>query len=1309
MRKLFQKFKIPIVFVFFIYIALLYQQSVDAQSDSQPYGMKFEHIDTLSSDLSQSSIFNIVQDNSGFLWFATQNGLNRFDGYNFKIYKSNKNDLTSISDNWVNTIFLDKSGVLWIGTLNGGLNKYDEKNDSFLRYTYQSGKPDGISSNLIADVVEDNHGFIWIGTDNGLNRLNPKTGEFKSYHHNPNDSNSLSSDRISDLFMDRDGFLWVATEDGGVNRFDQETEKVITYKNDLHSKNLSDNFVEYIYQDSNGKFWFGTKNGLDQFDPGTAKFKNYINEPNNPNSLSNNYVQYIYEDKEHRLWIGTNQGLNLFTPDEQGFIRYVHDPANINSLSEDNIRSIFQDRSGIIWIGTNSSGINKFSQEKDKFAHFYNKPIDANSLDNNNVWSFYVDKDNQLWVGTSDGLNIYDSSRQKVKHYQHDLKEGSSISTGNVWTIMEDSHGDIYVGTQTGLDRFDRKTEKFIHYRYDLDNGNNLSNIRALYEDKKGTLWIGTKNDGLLSLDPARTTFNQIPNKTLSGSIWITSLMEDRDGSLWVGTNTGLYDLDSQAVSVGSYRQNSNNQTTSISNDRIRSIYEDAAHGMIWIATLGGGLNRLDVKTNSLTTFSEDDGLSNNTIYGILADEEGNLWLSTDFGISKFDPNKLIFKNYDVRNGLQSNEFNGNAYYKSKSGEMFFGGVNGFNAFYASRIKDSSFIPPIHITSLRTKNKVMKCCTEPLHLSYAENAFSAEFASLDYTMPQKNQYAYRLEGFDKNWVYSGDRRFASYTNLDAGRYIFEVKGTNIDGVWSDKQTLEVTVDPPYWKTWWAYTLYVMMAVLIFWTFSWLRSKKHKKDLKAQHIINEELVRMNRLKDDILATTTHELKTPLNGIIGITDSILEGIGGPVNDVVRKNLNLVISNGKRLHALVNNILDLSHLKHGNIQLNLKSLDLSRILDEVIIVSRPLLLTKDIILENKMIEGVFVYGDECRIQQILYNLIGNAVKFTESGRIEVTAQISDQFAEIMVSDTGIGIPQEKFCAIFEPFEQVDGSMSREHGGTGLGLAITKHLVELHHGSIQVESIVGQGSKFTFTLPIADLLNNDDYETIHDEIVQKQIKLHLMQDEIAISRENKSSINQINVLVVDDDPVNLQVMINYFALQDWNLVFARDGLKALDIIESAVIDLVLLDVMMPKVSGFEVCKKIRETYSKEELPVIFLTAKNSPDDLATGFDSGGNDYLTKPFSKYELIARVNGHLKLRLMTLEKQKDEFTKTEKEILTLAYQYPRRELLERFNERREHKIVEKTLESHISKIIKKLGIEGGGIEKGAQLAKKKSII
>jgi len=1274
-------------------------QSIQAQNDL--HRMKFDHIDIMSHNLSQNSIFKIVQDHEGFLWFSTQNGLNKFDGYRFQVYKSNRKDPNSLSDNWINTLYIDKAGVLWVGTLNGGVNKYDAKNDSFKQYTQQQGL---ISSNTISHIVEDNNGFIWIGTDNGLNRLDPKTDEVKVYHHDSSNSKGISSDNIIDLFIDRDGLLWIATEDAGVDRFNPQTEEIVNYRNIPGANSLSDNYVAFIYQDSGGRYWFGTDHGLDQFDLATATFKNFRNDPNKPNSLSNDQVQYIYEDREQRLWIGTNQGLNLFLPQEEQFIRYLHNSTNTYSLSDDNIRSIYQDDSGILWVGTNSSGINKYSKEQDKFEHFYNEPTNPNSLDNNSVWSFYTDKSNQLWVGTSAGLNIYDPSLQQVKHYQHDAEDEDSISAGSVWEIFGDSSGAIWIGTQTGLDRFDQQTGRFIHYRYDSSNGNLLVNIRVLFEDKQGILWIGTKMNGLFSLDQTRSTFSQLASPTLNQTSWITSLAEDRNDRLWIGTNTGLYQLDVGTGAMVAYKSDTTAQNH-ISHDRIRSIYQDAG-GMIWIATAGGGLNRLNVETQTFTAWTEDDGLSNNAVYGILPDDQGNLWLSTDLGISKFDPQQNKFRNYDIRNGLQSNEYNGNAYYRSSSGEMFFGGINGFNAFYPSEIKESSYIPPVRIISFNTKDQAFKfndpfCCSEPLRLTYRDNSFSVEFVSLDFSMPQKNEYAYKLEGFDNDWVYSGNRRFASYTNLGAGNYTLRVKGTNTDGIWSNKEvSIDIHVGLPFWKTWWAYSLYAICLAFLFWGYNRFRLKIHERKLKAQQVINEELLKMNRLKDDILATTTHELKTPLHGIIGITESILDGVGGSLNEMMRKNLKIVISNARRLNTLVNNILDFSKIKQSEIQLHVKPVDISVLMENICVMVRPLIFAKHIVLENKIISPVYVNGDEDRIQQILFNLIGNAVKFTESGRIEIAAQTQDQRVEISVSDTGIGIPPDKFNSIFEPFEQVNGSISREYGGTGLGLAITKHLIQLHNGSIQVESVVGEGSKFIVTLPMA--------ATPTHTVIEDRAYIAAGQDEWAVANENQSNAT-IRILAVDDDPVNLQVIVNYLAMQNWSIVVARDGFEALSLVENESIDLILLDVMMPRMSGFETCKKIREAYQKEELPIIFLTAKNTPDDFAAGFEAGGNDYLTKPFTKYELVSRVMGHLKLKLMVVENQKNSFTKIEKEILSLAYRYPRRELLTRYNEQREHSIVEKTLENHISKILRKLGIEGEGIEKGAQLAKKKGII
>jgi len=687
--------------------------------------------------------------------------------------------------------------------------------------------------------------------------------------------------------------------------------------------------------------------------------------------------------------------------------------------------------------------------------------------------------------------------------------------------------------------------------------------------------------------------------------------------------------------------QHEDNNPNSLSSGQVTSIYEDS-RGILWIGTIGGGLNKFDRASATFTHYREEDGgLPNNTINGILEDDQGHLWLSTNKGLSKFDSETETFRNYDVEDGLASNEFFSGSAHKNRTGELMFGGPNGFNIFDPKQIKDNLSIPPVVITDFQIFNEPVSIggdsplqqhisFSKELTLSYQDSVFSFEFVALNYISPQKNQYAYKMEGVDKDWVYvDSSRRFATYTNLDAGDYVFKVKGSNNDGIWNEEGTsLKITIIPPWWKTGWAYLLYEILILSLILAFVIRQQRK----LDLEQAINKQLKQADKLKDELLANTSHELRTPLNGIIGIAESLRDGTTGDLSDQTKTNLDMIVGSGKRLAKLVNDILDFSKLREKTLDLQLKAVSLREIVDIVLTLSQPLIGKKNIELINAIdAELPAAMADENRLQQIFHNLVANAIKFTESGHVEISAKVINDQLEVTVSDTGIGIAEDKFDRIFESFEQAEGSTAREYGGTGLGLAVTQQLVKLHRGQIGVKSQVGVGSQFFFTIPVS----KEKAESI------SSVELSYVQASTVVEVTNEAEVitastNQFKILIVDDEPVNLQVLNNYLKNM-YYLVQASSGEEALSIIENGFEpDAIVLDVMMPKMTGYEVTQKLREKWQADELPILLLTAKNQLADLVAGFEHGANDYLTKPISKDELLARLKTHLNLKYLKAE-------------------------------------------------------------------------
>jgi len=1228
--------------------------------------VKFERLG-LEQGLSQSSARRILQDHQGFMWIGTQDGLNRYDGYNFTIYEHDVQDSSSISDNWITSIYEDRSGTLWIGT-RGGLNKFNREKEQFTRFVNNPANPHSLSNNSIWSIYEDRSGTLWIGTSGGLNKFDREKEQFTRFVHDPNNPHSLSHNTVRSIYEDRSGTLWILTAGGlcQLSRDDRDTGQFIRFVRDHKIQpHLSRDIVTSVFEDHTKTLWIGTYNGLTRFDRNRGQFTRFVHDPNNPHSLSHNLVIPIHEDNTGVLWIGGEFGLNQFDRETEKFFRFVNDPKDPQSLGANGIWAIYEDRSGMLWLGTDGGGINRIDSERRQFTHFAHDPNNPHSLSHNTVRSIYEDRSGMLWVGTlHGGLNRVDRVKKQFTRFKNEPRNPYSLSNNRVWSIYEDRTGAFWIATSGGgLNRFDRSKEQFTHFVHDAKNPHSLSSnlINVIYEDHAGTLWIGTEF-GLNQFDRETGKFfrfvNDPKNPNSLSQNYVFAIHEDHTGMLWIGTRGGLNRFDRRKGQFTRFHYDPK-EIHSLSHNVISSICEDHA-GVLWIGT-SDGLNRFDRDKEQFTYYTEKDGLPNSYIYGILEDDHGRLWLSTNKGLSRFDPQTKKFRNYDVTDGLQGNEFNSGAYHKSRNGEMFFGGINGLTAFHPDSIKDNSYIPPVAITAFIRYNtdeaegvaiaeKGISAKKE-IPVSYKDNILAFEFAALNYRNTFKNQYAYKLEGYSDKWIRLGTKRDVTFTNLDPGEYTLRVKGSNNDGVWNEEGTsIKITITPPWWKTWWAYTLYVLMFAGIILGYIRYKTQAQAKELalknrelQQERQVTERLRQVDKLKDDFLANTSHELRTPLHGIIGLAESSVADSSVTLPKRMQANLGMIIASGKRLASLVNDILDFSKLKTHHLDIQKKPIDMRVLVDLVLKFSESLVAGKKLILKNEIPADLPpVEGDENRLQQVLHNLVGNAIKFTESGEVKISAAQRNGMVEISVADTGIGISKDKQQDIFKSFEQVDTSISREYGGTGLGLAITKSLVELHGGKIWVESEAARGAVFTFTLPVSKGKPEALVKTIDLARVRDVGRRAWGEEREATSSDSydqrpspfpllpSAQNGAFHILIVDDEPVNQQVLANHLTLGKYRFSQAYNGEEALRAIDKTKFDLILLDVMMPRMSGYEVCQRLRKKYLPAELPVIMVTAKDQVQDLIEGLSSGANDYLAKPFSKDELLARIKTHLNL-------------------------------------------------------------------------------
>jgi signal transduction histidine kinase/ligand-binding sensor domain-containing protein len=775
---------------------------------------------TVRDGLSQNAVLAIAQDRRGFLWFATEDGLNKYNGYEFTIYKHDPDDEASLADSFVSTLYLDSAGELWIGT-RSGLNRFDSASGTFVREPQNAASSTHLTGKWVISILEDRDGYLWAGTDQwGLNRIDRVAGTVTNFRHDPEDPTSLSNDSIGVIYEDREGELWIGT-DVGLNRFDRASGTFVRYPYDpFDERSLGGREVSTIVEDGTGALWIGTEDGgLSRLEPSEGSFTRYTDDPADPSSLCHNRVRALFVDSRSRLWIGTKNGLDLYDQELDQFIHYRYDRGDPYSLSSDAVWSIAEDRAGVLWFGTYGGGVSKHNRTADQFTLYQRNPDRPGSLSDNMVWTLFEDSHGLLWVGTfNGGLNRLDRASNTVTVFRHDPADPRSLSSDDVRDVLEDRHGNLWVATGGGLDRFEPQTETFTHYRSQAGDPNSLSEDRVvvLHEDRAGRLWVGTRTQGLNLFDPTTGVVTRYqndpddPNSLVGDRVW--SLYDDAEGMLWVGTLSGISVLDPTTGAFNRY-QHDPDDPTSLSNDGVFSLYEDPS-GTMWIGTWGGGLDRFDRSTGTFSHYTERDGLPNEVIYGIEADAAGFLWMSTNRGLSKFDPRTETFRNYDVRDGLQDDEFNVGAHFASESGELFFGGVQGFNAFHPERVTGNPYVPEIVITAFgKLDERVVTdlASDEEILLSYRDRLIWFEFAALDYTAPDRNQYAYMLEGQDADWVNAGGRRHVDYTNLRGGSYVFHVKGSNNDGVWNEEGvSVTLTVTPPFWDTWWFRILAVVV-------------------------------------------------------------------------------------------------------------------------------------------------------------------------------------------------------------------------------------------------------------------------------------------------------------------------------------------------------------------------------------------------------------------------------------------------------------------------------------------------------------------
>ncbi|CAG0959579.1 partial Phytochrome-like protein cph1, partial [Anaerolineales bacterium] len=942
-------------------------------------------------------------------------------------------------------------------------------------------------------LYEDRTGVLWIGTqDSGLNRLDPATGTITHYRHDPQDTNSLSSDRIMSVYQDSSGTVWIGTLDAGLNRLDPVSGKITRYlPNPDEPHALSDAKVNAMYEDHAGTFWVGTEKGFGALDRQTGRFTLYAIAPDQPDAASLNAVSQFYEDAAGNLWLGTGgAGILKFDRQQQQIVQYKNDPGDPHSLRNNFISSFFEDPSGTLWVGTQGGGANMFSTRPPKFAHYKHEADNSNSVADNFILSIFEDHTGSVWIGNDRTLNRWDRQSNTWQVYRNDPKNPASISNGSVTAAQEDPDGTLWFGTFFGgLNRFDPKTGQFKSYRFDSNDPHSLSDdiIRSLYRDSSGVLWMGGWNNGLNRFDRTTGTFQRYlhdpgnPSGLSGGSV--TDIYQDSAQTLWVGTEGGGLNRFDPATGTFKRFQNDPQNLKSLPDDAVRVLYEDRS-GQFWVGT-GGGLCAFDRASETCTAvYTQKEGLPNNTIEGILEDEQGNLWISTNNGLSRFDPKTKAFRNYDVLDGLQSNEFNVfTAFYKSPhTGEMYFGGINGFNVFDPSRVMDDPFVPPVALTDFRLFGKSVPVGgdsvlqktineTKELILPYNQNSLSFEFAALSYVAPAKNQYRYKLEGFDADWRQADStERLAVYTNLDSGNYVFRAQGTNEDGIWNEQgSALKITITPPWWEIWWFRSaVVVILLALGFTSYRWRERSIHQRSLELERLVANRTAQLEAANKELEAfahSVSHDLRAPLRHIDGFLELLQKRTAAALDQQSQHYITTIAESAKRMGVLIDDLLSFSRLSRS--EMSQAQVDLGQLVQDVIQELKPE--AEGRIVHWRVADLPVVIGDRALLRMVLFNLISNALKFTRprsQAEIEIGCE-RESAAEtiVFVRDNGVGFDMTYADRLFGVFQRLH--RAEEFEGTGIGLANVRRIIARHGGRTWAEGAVDHGATFYFSLP--------------------------------------------------------------------------------------------------------------------------------------------------------------------------------------------------------------------------------------------------
>ena len=1062
----------------------------------------FIHLST-KQGLSQGHISNILKDKKGFMWFCTDNGLNKYDGYNFKVYNYNKKDATSISNDYVLCITEDKDGIIWVGTATG-LNKFDRNKETFIHYTPQKDI-------VVHDIFIDSKGLFWLSTAEGFYQFNAATKNFKQFLNDKKNYNSLSNNYVTKIIEDDRGNYWIGTKDG-LNKFNAKKNEFTIY-NTKSNVSIASNWIKTLYKDITGKIWIGmVSGGITCYNYKTNIFTNYKTNPSNKNSLCYNDILSIAEDSKNNLWIGTeNGGISIYNQQTNTFLNIKNNEYDDESLSNNSVYSIYKDNIGNMWVGTWSAGINLHPLIGKKFHNYTTIKGELNSLNNASVISATAGNNDDIWIGTDGGgVNKFNTITKNFKHIYNKEQGPANITNNYVTALLLLPNNKLAIGYHRGafdiLNTITNKVESHIS----IKDQNNIAiemSVNTLFKDNDDNIWVGTWGEGVLvfnkNLQLIKKLNHNIADSTSISSDFINCFYQMPNGNVWIGTDLGL-NIVNQFLIIKKIKSDIK-KTNSLSHEEVNKIFVDKNKN-IWLAT-SGGLDVMSNENSSITHYNENNGLPTNLINSIVEDNKGSLWIGSSNGLSILDVATKKIRNYGIEDGIQGKEFNFNAALKDNKGALFFGGTEGFNYFMPDSLLDNKTAPPVYVTNLRIFNKsVLPAVTNStlthaitetniITLSHTQSVITFEFAALNYTFSENNQYAYMLEGFDKDWIYCGTNRSATYTNLDAGKYVFKVKASNNDGVWNQAGTsIDVIITPPWWKRWWFLSLLLFTIIMSFIYYHHYRIQfvnkhnlllekkvqtqtselliKNKQETAARieaeiarkeaDMANEKLIISNQEMEQFAYIASHDLKEPLRTTSSFIQLLQKKYQGRLDDEADKYIHFITESTERMKVLITDLLEFSKIGAA---VKVSTIDCNGVLNNV-------LTDLDTIIKetNTVINAQYLptfNGYETEVQLLFQNLLTNAIKFRKNDinpQITITAKEKMDEWEFAITDNGIGIKANYFDKIFKIFQRLHTKSQYE--GSGIGLAHCSRIVALHNGKIWVTSTINVGSTFYFTI---------------------------------------------------------------------------------------------------------------------------------------------------------------------------------------------------------------------------------------------------